>query len=69
MTTIMMQPTRKATDEEIHILFHDGGVPAAVLAQLLETSRGHIYKCLMRHADPAGYALKEKKYVRPTKEF
>jgi hypothetical protein len=63
----MIKPDRKATDEEIHILVNEGGVPVRVLADLLKTSRGHIMRCLYRYADPVAYRAKEKMYVRPQK--
>ena len=58
----MLKPDRKATDEEIHILVHEADVPVAVLADLLETSRGHIYKCLARHDDPVAFQSNEREY-------
>ena len=58
----MMHPYRKVSDEEIHILVNEGNIPVDVVAKLLDTSRGHIYRCLQRYADPVDFMSRERAY-------
>lgn len=57
--------SKKISDKEIVDLY-ERGVPVSLIAEKLNTSRGHIYNCMKRHKDPKSFYKKQDEYESRT---